>query len=602
MEKEDIKPVSFTAVHFTDTFWTSLLRTSRETTIPVCIGKCEETARIANFARAAGMESGEFEGIYYNDSDVYKVLEGVAYTLHHHRDPELEAIADTIIDKIVKSQQPDGYINSYFTLKGLDGRWKDMTKHEDYCGGHMMEAAIAYKNATGKRKFLDTAIRYADHLLDTFGPGKRHWVAGHQEIELALVKLYRETGKKAYLELAHWYLEERGHGHGTGFIWTKDDWGVAYCQDDKPVAQMEHISGHAVRAMYMYSAMADMVALKDQHDYLIALEKLWDTTVNRNMYITGGIGSSATNEGFTEDYDLPNDTAYCETCASVGMVLWNHRMFLLSGKSTYIDILERSMYNGSLSGVSAKGDTFFYDNPLESDGTKDRQPWFDSSCCPTQISRFIPSVGNYIYAQAENTLWINLFAAGSGNVTLMGQSVEVVQKTQFPWDGKIEIAVNPSSALSFDVVLRIPDWSSSFSITVNGASLDLWPATGGGLPKDGYMHLKREWKAGDLISLELDMTVRRVYADPRVKADLGKVALQRGALVYCFEETDNDAYDYLHVSKKAVFLISGKTGLPLEAVKIDVLNPDGSRFTAIPYFAWNNRGSGRMKVWAVEAP
>ena len=602
MEKEDIKPVPFTAVHFSDKFWTSLMRASRETTLPVCIEKCEETSRIANFARAAKLESGEFTGIYYNDSDVYKVLEGVAYTLHQQRDEQLEATADSIIAKIVASQQPDGYVNSYFSLNGLDGRWKDMTKHEDYCGGHMIEAAIAYKNATGKRLFLDTAIRFADHLLATFGPGKRHWVAGHQEIELALVKLFRETGKKEYLDLAHWYLEERGHGHGVGFIWTKDDWGVAYCQDDKPVAQMEHISGHAVRAMYMYAAMADMVALKDQDNYLVALEKLWDTTVNRNMYITGGIGSSATNEGFTEDYDLPNDTAYCETCASVGMVLWNHRMFLLSGKSTYMDVLERSMYNGSLCGVSAKGDTFFYDNPLESDGSKARKPWFDCSCCPTQISRFVPSVGSYVFAQTDKSIWVNLYAACTGTFRLMGQVVEILQQTEFPWFGKVNLTIEPESRLAFELVLRIPDWSSTVSVAINGVAVELIPSGKGALSGGRYVRLQRNWYKGDTVSLELDMSIQRVYADPRVKADAGKVALQRGALVYCFEESDNSNFGSLHLSKRAFFMVSGMTDLPYNAVKIDVQNPDGSSFTAVPYFAWNNRGNGQMKVWVDEVP
>jgi DUF1680 family protein len=586
--------VGFESVRFEDRFWVPLLRSSAEVTVPLCLDRCEETGRISNFARAAKREQGEFQGIYYNDSDVYKVLEGAAYTLHHHDDPILRTRVDTIIDTIGAAQWPDGYLDTYYTLADAAARWTDMGMHEDYCQGHMLEAAVAFFHATGSRAFLETAIRAADHLASTFGPGKRHWVAGHEEIELALVRLAEATGRLAYLDLAHWYLEERGRGHGAGFIWKRDDWGPAYCQDDMPVADMDHIAGHAVRATYLYSAMADIALRKGEGRYHAALERLWESTVLRKMYVTGGIGSSASNEGFTKDYDLPNATSYCETCASVGMVLWSHRMFLLTGAATYIDVLERCMYNGSLAGVSLRGDTFFYDNPLESDGTKHRKPWFDCSCCPTQIARFIPSVGKYMYAASADAIWVNLFAASTATFTVGTSEVTVVQRGDHPWGGTISLELRPAAARDLTIALRIPDWSEGFTLACNGSSL---PGTRDG---DGYATITRRWNPGDTIDLELSFDPRRIHADPRVEADQGKVCLRQGPLVYCFEECDNPAYDKLRISPRARLLRGNAPGLPEETGSITVVNPDGSRFTAVPYSTWDNRSPGRMKVWADE--
>ncbi len=596
-EQGGIGRVDFTSVRLTDGFWAPMVRTSARTTVPACLARCEETGRIANFEKAAKRRPGAFEGIYYNDSDVAKVLEGVAYHLHHERDTALESRADAIIDAIAAAQWSDGYLNTYYTLTGPAARWTDMGMHEDYCLGHLIEAAVAYAQATGKRRLAETALRAAGHLDATFGPGRRHWVPGHQEIEVALVRLARHTGESRFRRLAHWYLEERGRGHGRGFVWDRPDWGPPYCQDDRPAADLERITGHAVRAMYQYAAMADLAASGDEPRYLPALERLWDSTVNRNMYVTGGIGSSESNEGFTEDFDLPNDTAYCETCASVGMVYWNHRMFLLSGEAKYTGIVERCLYNGSVSGVSLAGDTFFYANPMESDGTRHRKPWFDCSCCPTQIARFIPSVGTYLYAASPESIWVNLYADSETTVAVNGTAVGIRQRTLHPWDGRVAIEVAPERKAAFALRLRVPDWcSGAAAVCVNGE-----PLVDANADADGYLRIARAWGSGDRVEIDFAMPVLRVHADPRVRADAGRVCLRRGPLVYCFEECDNPTtFDRLFVSPRARFEVRDAEGLLPGTKRIDASNPDGSTFTAVPYFAWDNRAPGKMLVWAPE--
>jgi len=369
-QQYSITPVPFNQVTIKDAFWSPRLEAHAKTTLQTCIAQIQDsTPRISNFEKAAGIKEGGFEGRYYDDSDVYKAMEGIAYSLINTPNKEYEALLDRWIDLIAASQQEDGYINTFYLLNFPEKRWTDMSMHEMYCGGHMIEAAIAYYQATGKKKFLDVATRFADHLSVNFGPGKRHWVPGHEEIELALVKLYHTTKDKKYLDLAHWLLEERGHGYGVGSrIWGRENREAIYCQDDVPVSQITDIKGHAVRAMYLFTGMTDVAAEKNITEYIAALNRVWEDVVYRNMYITGGIGSSKTNEGFTEDYYLPNKTAYCETCASVGMVFWNHRMNLLTKNAKYVDVLERSLYNGVMAGISLEGNLFFYDNPLESDG------------------------------------------------------------------------------------------------------------------------------------------------------------------------------------------------------------------------------------------
>ena len=431
-----IDQIDFSHVHIRDNFWSPRLAKHTSATLPVCIDQIEnQTGRMQNFENAA-RGTGKHSGIFFDDSDVYKALEGIAYSLINNPDPELEKKADEWIDKIAAAQQPDGYINTFYTLTGQDKRWNNMDKHEMYCAGHMMEAAVAYYQATGKRKLLDVSIRMADHMMELFGPGKRHWVPGHEEIELALVKIYRTTGQEKYLDFANWLLEERGHGHGS--MGGEGKWDPAYYQDVIPVRELTDISGHAVRCMYLYCGMADVAALKKDTAYVEALNRLWDDVVLRNMYVTGGIGSSRHNEGFTEDYDLPNLDAYCETCASVGMVYWNQRMNQFTGDSKYIDVLERSMYNGALAGVSLAGDRFFYVNPLESNGDHHRQAWYGCACCPSQISRFLPSIGNYIYGTSDKALWVNLFIGNTTEVTIDGKKVVMKQETDLGRAGQAD--------------------------------------------------------------------------------------------------------------------------------------------------------------------
>jgi DUF1680 family protein len=584
-----IEAIDFSHVKITDHFWAPRLKSHAATTLAVCIDQIEnQTGRIRNFENAARGE-GEHSGIFFDDSDVYKALEGIAYTLKNNPDAELEKKADGWIDKFAAAQQPDGYINTFYTLTGLDKRWSNMDKHEMYCAGHMIEAAVAYYQATGKRKLLDVSIRMVNHAMDVFGPGKRHWVPGHEEIELALVKLYQVTKDERYLNFAGWLLEERGHGHGSKG--SEGDWNPAYYQDDKPVREMTDIAGHAVRAMYLYCGMADVAAFKSDTGYMDALNRLWDDVVLRNMYVTGGIGSSHHNEGFTEDYDLPNYDAYCETCASVGMVYWNWRMNLFTGDSKYTDVLERSMYNGALAGISLAGDRFFYVNPLASKGNHHRQAWYGCACCPSQISRFLPSIGNYIYGVSADAVWVNLYIGNTAEFDVHKKHVKLRQETDYPWDGEIQLTVESVSApLREAIRLRIPGWCRSYAIAVNGEK-QASPRI-----ESGYAVLNGEWKAGDRITLTLDMPVEVVAADPRVKEDAGKRALRRGPLVYCIEAVDNPTdFDKVALTPDTRFrtdLVAGLNGI----IGIKAAAED-REIAFIPYYSWDNREAGEMKVW-----
>lgn len=488
--KEDIKEqplkmieqIDFSHVKINDNFWSPRLSKHVSATLPVCIDQIEnQTGRIRNFENAAKGE-GEHSGIFFDDSDVYKALEGMAYSLINNPDPELEKKADEWIDKFAAAQQPDGYINTFYTLTGLDKRWTNMDKHEMYCAGHMIEAGVAYYQATGKRKLLDVCIRMTDHMMSQFGPGKRHWVPGHEEIELALVKLYQTTQEQKYLDFAYWLLEERGHGHGT--MGDEGKWDPVYYQDIVPVRRLTDISGHAVRCMYLYCGMADVAALKNDTGYIAAIDRLWDDVVHRNMYITGGIGSSRDNEGFTEDYDLPNLDAYCETCASVGMVLWNQRMNQLTGDSKYIDILERSLYNGALAGISLGGDRFFYVNPLESKGDHHRQEWYGCACCPSQLSRFLPSIGNYIYASSDDALWVNLYIGNTGQIRIGETDILLTQETDYPWDGSVKLTISTSQPLEKEIRLRIPNWCKTYDLSINGKRINVSEKKGYAVIKD----------------------------------------------------------------------------------------------------------------------
>lgn len=593
--KEDIKEqplkmieqIDFSHVKINDNFWSPRLSKHVSATLPVCIDQIEnQTGRIRNFENATKGEE-EHSGIFFDDSDVYKALEGMAYSLINNPDPELEKKADEWIDKFAAAQQPDGYINTFYTLTGLDKRWTNMDKHEMYCAGHMIEAGVAYYQATGKRKLLDVCIRMTDHMMSQFGPGKRHWVPGHEEIELALVKLYQTTQEQKYLDFAYWLLEERGHGHGT--MGDEGKWDPVYYQDIVPVRRLTDISGHAVRCMYLYCGMADVAALKNDTGYIAAIDRLWDDVVHRNMYITGGIGSSRDNEGFTEDYDLPNLDAYCETCASVGMVLWNQRMNQLTGDSKYIDILERSLYNGALAGISLGGDRFFYVNPLESKGDHHRQEWYGCACCPSQLSRFLPSIGNYIYASSDDALWVNLYIGNTGQIRIGETDILLTQETDYPWDGSVKLTISTSQPLEKEIRLRIPNWCKTYDLSINGKRINV-------SEKKGYAVIK-DWKSQDVIALDMDMPVEIVAADPHVKENFGKRAIQRGPLVYCMEEIDNPEYfDQIQLSPSTTFQTAFVSDI-LNGIKTIKTNGRAQSATFIPYYAWDNRKAGKMRVW-----
>lgn len=617
-----LEPISFSQVTITDNFWKPKLEKVASTTLQVCIQQTEvETGRIRNFEKAARRSGETHEGIYYDDSDVYKALEAIAYSLKNQSDPVLEAKADEWIDKIEAAQEADGYINTFYTLTGLENRWQDMDKHEAYCAGHLIEAGVAYYQTTGKRKLLDVGIKMADHIDSIFRQANRPWVVGHEEIELALVKLYKVTDEDRYLELSDWFLDQRGHGHGVGGIWNNKDWGPKYAQDDVPVKEQKEITGHAVRAMYLYTGAADVAAAKNDDGYMNAMKTVWEDVVYRNMYITGGIGSSGSNEGFSVDYDLPNEKAYAETCASVGMVFWNQRMNALEGDSKYIDVLERSLYNAALDGLSLKGDRFFYGNPLASNGQHSRRAWFGTACCPSNISRLVASVGDYIYAKSDDGIWVNLFIGSHTNIQMGKVNIPVEITTDFPMDGLVNIAINPEKKTTFSLNLRLPGWANEqpvpgdlyrfegksnekFSVSLNGKPIEY-------TEKNGYITINRKWSKGDVIQYTLPMEIRKVKSREEVLANRDRIALQRGPLVYCVEGADNDGSAWnLLIPENAIFeavpyqVLDEKVMAIQAKVPVVTVSEDGSSvrtetktITAIPYYTWANRGANEMQVW-----
>ncbi|NCI50847.1 glycoside hydrolase family 127 protein [Sediminibacterium roseum] len=616
--------VNFSKVQITDDFWKPKIAKVSTVTIPVCIDQTEvKTPRIQNFEIAAGKKQGKFKGIFYDDSDVFKALEAMSYSLKNHPDAAMEKKADDWIDLIAAAQQPDGYINTYYSLQFPEKRWTDMSMHEDYNGGHLIEAAVAYYDATGKRKLLDVAIKFANHFNSLFGPGKRDWVTGHQELELALVKLYKVTKEEKYLRLADWLLSERGHQKAVGYTWT--DWkDTAYAQDIKPVKEQKEITGHAVRAMYMYTGAADVAALTGDEGYMHAMKDVWEDVVYRNMYITGGIGSSGGNEGFSVDYDLPNENAYCETCASVGMVLWNQRMGMLTGESKYVDVLEKSLYNGALDGISLAGDKFFYGNTLASMGKQARRDWFGTACCPANIARLIESLGNYIYGSDEKNIWVNLFVGSNTNIAVGGKEVPLAMKTNYPWDGRIEIAIDPKQKTKFGLRIRMPGWvngeavpgglynfentaKNNVTVLLNGKAVNY-------TIDKGYAVIDREWSNGDKVTVDFPMEIKRVYSRSEVKSNIERVAIQRGPMIYCVEGMDNAGKAVNIVLPKTAALTTAKQTVLSEPVVTiqgdatvltistngDDVRSEKKKITAIPYYTWNNRGAGQMLVWLPE--
>ena len=520
MGHNSLIPVPFHQVQLKNGFWKRRISTVRKVTAQVCVDQCENTHRIDNFRCAAGRIEGEHQGRFFNDSDVYKVIEGIAYILMDNADPRLTEEADGMIDAICAAQQADGYLNTYFTLSDPQHRWTDMSYHEAYCIGHMVEAAVAYHQATGKDQLLSAAMRAVLQMMSVNGPGKNHWVTGHQELELALLRLYRHTKDSRFLEYAEWLINERGHGHlQVPICENKALHSPAYCQDDVPVRALSTVTGHAVRAMYYYSAIADLAALKQDHALHEALAKLWNSIVPANYYITGGIGQSAHNEGFTQSWSLPNLTAYCETCASVGMAIWNHRMGLIDGNGKFADVVETEMYNGIISGISLAGDRFFYENPLASIGTHHREPWFDTSCCPTNLVRFIPSVCGYAYAVEKSAVYVLQYLPSTAQITTANGIVSMDVDTRYPWDGAITIRFDACPA-NTRIKLRIPGWCKDYTLFVNA---EQYPAK----CIKGFVEVSVS--TGAVIELTLAMPVRRVYADPRVAENKNRVAVARGA-------------------------------------------------------------------------
>ena len=618
-----INPVPFTSVKVTDNFWGQRLKASREVTIPLAFSKCEETGRYENFVKAAHpSDTITVGGLSFDDTDVYKTIEGASYLLQTYPDPRLEAYIDSVLVIVAAAQEPDGYLYTSRTMNPKhphewagSKRWESVEdlSHEFYNLGHLIEGAIAHYQATGKRNFLDIAIKYADCVCREIGdnPGQVQRVPGHQIAEMALAKLYLVTGDKKYLDQAKYFLDKRGYTSRTD----------EYSQAHKPVIEQDEAVGHAVRAAYMYAGMADVAALTGDSAYIKAIDRIWDNIVGKKYYITGGIGATSNGEAFGENYELPNMSAYCETCAAIGNVYVNHRLFLLHGDSKYYDVLERTLYNGLISGVALDGGSFFYPNPLESMGQHQRQPWFGCACCPSNIARFIPSLPGYIYAVKGDDVYVNLYLSNTADLDVKNKEVVLSQSSNYPWDGNIKVTVDKNKAGEFALKLRIPGWVNNkpvpsdlysysdgkrlgYSVMVNGKPAD------GKLTADGYYTIERKWKKGDEVSLHLDMEPRIVKANNKVEADRGRVAVERGPIVYCAEWPDNN-FDVLSifVNQKPQFEVSDHPELLEGIVELTTdgqvlgydekgrLVADDVRLTMIPYYAWNHRGSGNMAVW-----
>ena len=625
-----ITPVPFTKVKVTDSFWGQRLKASRDVTIPLAFSKCEETGRYTNFEKAANpSDSYEVKGYSFDDTDVYKTIEGASYSLQTYPNKKLVHYIDSVLDIVAKAQEKDGYLYTSRTMNPKhphewagDKRWSKVEdlSHEFYNLGHMVEGAVAHFQATGSRKFLDIACRYADCVCREIGtkPGQVCVVPGHQIAEMALCKLYVLTGEKRYLDQAKFFLDYRG----------KTTIKTEYSQSHKPIVEQDEAVGHAVRAAYMYAGMADVAALTGDKSYINAIDNIWNNIVEKKLYITGGIGATNNGEAFGKNYELPNMSAYCETCAAIGNVYVNYRLFLLHGESKYYDVLERSLYNGLISGVSLDGGGFFYPNPLESMGQHQRQPWFGCACCPSNIARFIPSLPGYVYAVNKRDVYVNLFMSNTSQLSVAGKGITLEQQTQYPWDGDIAIKVAANKAGQWAMKVRIPGWVRNevvpsnlyeftdnlrpqYNITVNGNAVN------GKLTDDGYFTIDRKWKKGDVVRVHFDMDPRTVRANNNVEADRGFVAIERGPIVYCAEWPDND-FDImgalvnqspkmtvedgtLHAKDKKVadyYIKVIKTDAQLLSFdKQGRLNTKDVKLSLIPYYAWCHRGSGKMRVW-----
>jgi DUF1680 family protein len=634
-----IKGVDFTKVKLTDNFWLPRIKTNHTVTIPASFERCDKTGRVKNFEMAAA-RSGKFCTIYpFDDTDIYKTIEGASFSLSLFPDAAMKKYIDSLITIVGKAQEPDGYLYTARTINPNDAhewagkvRWEKERElsHELYNSGHLYEAAAAHYIATGQKNLLNIALKNADLVCSVFGPApdQKKVAPGHEVVEMGLVKLYRITGNKKYLETAKFFVEQRGHYNGYDPK-SKDPWkNGSYWQDDKPVVNQDEAEGHAVRAGYLYAAVADVAALTGDKQLLNAIDKIWENEVSKKIYVQGSVGAKGDGERFGDNYELPNATAYNETCAAIANVYFNHRMFMLHGDSKYIDVLEKSLYNGLISGVGMDGKSFFYTNAMQiknslshRDMEAERSGWFPCSCCPTNVVRLIPSVPGYVYAQKDNDVYVNLFINGNADVTINNKPVQIVQQNNYPWDGDLKFNITPKSPLTFNLLVRIPGWAQNqaipsdlykfekasdkkVEIKINGQPVQY-------AMQNGYAVLNKTWKKGDVVEVNLPMEVRRVIAKEDIKDDIGKVALQRGPIIYCAEWVDNNGKaGNIIIPSSATFtteykadLLNGVVVLKSN-VPVVVVNNDGSSvstesrsFTAIPYYAWAHRGKGEMMIW-----
>jgi len=622
-------------------FWGRRLKTHHAVTIPHALDCLEKAGHVTNFDKAAGVFGGPLQGHHAFDSDVHKALEGALYTLRHYEAPKLLSRVESIVDRILAAQREDGFLISCYIVKDSDKRWENLRlEHQLYNAGHFFEMAVEHQRLTGQDKALNAARRFADHIDGIFGHGKRYDVGGHEEVELALIKLYRATGERRYLELSRFFVDERGHAHGTerrpfdpqsvstsvpsfdelppgerrrARRRARNSIRNGRMQDHKPLAEQDAI-GHAVRAGYIYSAMADIARFMKAPEYEKACERIWKDVVYRKMYITGGIGTAQYHdEGFGDPYLLPN-RSYCESCAAIAHVLWQHRMALLKGEAKYADVMELVLYNGAISGIALSGDAFFYQNPLAGRGAK-RRTWIGLACCPTNLARLIPQVGGFVYARAGRNVFVNLYLAGKATLELEGGGlVTLSQRTVYPWDGRVCLTVSPDEPRDFALCLRIPGWAlgrpvpgdlyrfadvaaAPVTLRINGLSADASPEP------DGYVHLERRWQAGDVVELNLPMEPRRVYAHENVEENHGKVALMRGPLVYCLEAVDHPGLDVCDITLASTAPLSAERRPELlGGVSVLRAKEAGTELTAVPYYAWANRDPGPMTVWIREGP
>lgn len=611
-----LRPISFAQVEIDDEFWSKRQHTNRVATLSHLFEELERAGNIPNLRLAAEGKREGYQGPVYMDSDLYKALEAAAYVLKQHPDDPIRAKVDEVIEILERAQQPDGYLNSYFQVVAPDKRWSNLRDwHELYCAGHLIEAAVAHYHATGSERLLNIARRFADYIDSVFGEGKRLGYCGHPEIELALFRLYHATGEVRYAKLAEFFLLNRGKKiFAAEHNIPLEQYDGSIWQDNLPLLEHKEIVGHAVRAAYLFAGATDLAAYTAdaslRERLLQMLLRVWDNTINRRRYITGGIGNEPKHEGFTADYELPNRTAYQETCASIALIFWAHRLGLLLGEARFYDALECALYNGALAGISLDGKRFFYVNPLESDGTHHRKSWYGCACCPPNIARLIASLGDYIYAQSDDALYVNLYVGGRVRTERGGKPLTLEVHTGYPWQEQVNVRIAEGAPQRFTLFLRLPAWCAAPELRVNGEPISIQR-------EDGYASIERDWQVGDTVELRLPMTPMLMEAHPRVEADRWQVAIQRGPIVYCLEESDQPAplthlairRDHpLHSIREPEML----GGIVMVEGMAELLDSDESwrdvlyrplrdralqPFRAIPYYAWDHRRPCPMRVW-----